>query len=593
MGGYTTFYKFPQRTRVRNALFVFAIILLGFFSWFSYYRIKKMINSSEMVNHSNLVILKIEEVLSIVKDAETGQRGFLITGDSAFFQPAIGVNNRASSIMAEIQALVKNDKKQAENLNLFRSLVDARLDQLRVSREYRFSENYVPATLRSHLLDGKRSMDSVRAHARMMITEEKSLLTDRIKTNHQYTGSTPLYSLIITIVLLNVLIIAFYVLDRKYQQEQQMKEKITESEQNFKGLLESAPDAMIIADGNGAISLVNEQTEKLFGYKRGELINQPVEILMPVQFQLRHVEHRRNYFQHPAIRQMGEGMELFARAKNGKEFPVEISLSHLQTKNGLIVLAAIRDVSEKKKAQQAMIESEKLSTVADISRSIAHEIRNPLTNISLSVGILREKLSHSKDFDQLQGSIDMIAKNYQRIDNLVKDLLYSHRAEKRNLKAVDISRIVEEVLPFAADRIVLKGIELRKNFEKHSIIMADSETLKIALLDIIVNAVEAMSPGIGILTISIQKNEEMIKLTIEDNGIGMSKEVLDKIFEPYYTSKPLANVRTILQNHNVKSEVTSEPGKGTKFEIFFAATDLNGELAASNALKENGTSQYQ
>jgi signal transduction histidine kinase len=79
----------------------------------------------------------------------------------------------------------------------------------------------------------------------------------------------------------------------------------------------------------------------------------------------------------------------------------------------------------------------------------------------------------------------------------------------------------------------------------------------------------------------------------------MSKEVLDKIFEPYYTSKPnglgigLANVRTILQNHNVKSEVTSEPGKGTKFEIFFAATDLNGELAASNALKENGTSQYQ
>ncbi len=124
------------------------------------------------------------------------------------------------------------------------------------------------------------------------------------------------------------------------------------AEETFKGLLESAPDAMVIANKKGKIVLVNQQTEILFGYKKGELIDQNVEILLPINLHQKHTEHRARYFKQPRVRAMGAGLELFAIRKDGTQFPVEISLSPLETTEGTLVSAAIRDITERKKAEE-------------------------------------------------------------------------------------------------------------------------------------------------------------------------------------------------------------------------------------------------
>src|SRR6266498_3267538 len=212
----STFAEKFRQPIFRNLLFAFGITLLGVFSLFSYYRIRAMVGSSNMVNHTNLVILKIEQALSIVKDAETGQRGFIITNDSVFFQPAIGADDHAMKVLAELKLLITDDETQTENLHRYKALILSRINHLKISREYRNTPGYDPNILKSHLLEGKRSMDSVRSQAAMMEQVEQKLLSQRIGRNEQNIIFTPIFSLIVSALLLTIIIISFYKLRHRY-----------------------------------------------------------------------------------------------------------------------------------------------------------------------------------------------------------------------------------------------------------------------------------------------------------------------------------------------------------------------------------------
>src|ERR1700693_981949 len=133
---------------------------------------------------------------------------------------------------------------------------------------------------------------------------------------------------------------------------------LSHGDEKFRRLLEAAPDAMIIVDRNGRMLLVNSQTESMFGYTREELLNQPVEILIPESFRQKHPQHRDGYYSAPYPRPMGSGLELLGRRKDGTTFPVEISLSPLEEPDGVLVTAAIRDVTERKRAEEALRQSQ-------------------------------------------------------------------------------------------------------------------------------------------------------------------------------------------------------------------------------------------
>lgn len=152
-------------------------------------------------------------------------------------------------------------------------------------------------------------------------------------------------------------------------------------------LLESAPDGMVIVNANGTMVVVNSQTEILFGYSRQELIGQPVEILIPTRLDRLHAKHRASFVAEPHVRPMGAGMELLGKRKNGKEFPVEISLSPLRTPQGLFVISTVRDVTQRKHAEErikklnaelgeALRRAERLGATGELAANMAREIEN-------------------------------------------------------------------------------------------------------------------------------------------------------------------------------------------------------------------------
>lgn len=217
----------------------------------------------------------------------------------------------------------------------------------------------------------------------------------------------------------------------------------------FRALLESAPDAMVIVDSDGRITLVNEQTERLFGFPRDELIGQWVELLVPEPLRQRHVANRKTFSSDPRLRAMGSGLELYGRRKDGTQIPIEISLSPLETEDGTLVSTAIRDVTERRDAERAMSRAREAAELANreleaFSYSVAHDLRSPLRGID---GFSHALLANN--FDQLDAagreSLAEIRASTRRMAELIDGLLHLARVTQSELVkvTVDLTALAE------------------------------------------------------------------------------------------------------------------------------------------------------
>lgn len=215
---------------------------------------------------------------------------------------------------------------------------------------------------------------------------------------------------------------------------------------------------------------------------------------------------------------------------------------------------------------------EKYALTGRVARVIAHEVRNPLTNINLATEQLRSEIGDEGDAEML---FAMIKRNSERINQLVSDLLAATRVTELKFSMVSVNELLDESLALAKDRIKLNGVQVVKNYDPEICpISVDAEKIKIAFLNIIVNGIEAMGES-GILEISTSKKGDKCIVKFRDNGIGMSKSDMDRVFEPYFTTKEkgnglgLANTQNIILGHKGSISAESEPGKGTVFTISF------------------------
>lgn len=215
---------------------------------------------------------------------------------------------------------------------------------------------------------------------------------------------------------------------------------------------------------------------------------------------------------------------------------------------------------------------EKFAVTGRISRTIAHEVRNPLTNINLAAEHIRSELPTNPEIELL---IDMITRNGNRINQLISDLLNSTKETQLNFQKVSINDLLDSSLEYARDRLELKNIHVIKQYASNLCpVMADIEKINIAFLNIIINAIEAMQQN-GTLTIRTAHKKDRCVVTITDNGRGMNKEQLSKLFEPYFTTKEngtglgLTNTQNIILSHKAAIFAESEEGKGTSFTITF------------------------
>ena len=367
----------------------------------------------------------------------------------------------------------------------------------------------------------------------------------------------------------------------------------------YRGLLEAAPDAMVVVDQRGEIVLLNLQAEKQFGYRRDELVGQPVTNIIPTGFAERIIADDLRSAADALAQQIGTGIELVALRKDGTEFPIEIMLSPLESAEGILVTAAIRDISRRKAAESQLLQAQKLESIGRLAGGIAHDFNNMLFAIHGYAELLAEDLASTNrarlDPDRALLSVDAISQAAERAAALTAQLLAFSHQQVISLNVLDVNAAIGGLEPMVRQLIGENMRLVLKLDHDAGHIRADAGQLDQILVNLVVNARDAMPDG-GTVTIETGnvsvgepsaiepfdlKPGPYVLLVVTDTGIGMDRETREHIFEPFFTTKGLgkgtglglATTYGIVRQAGGHIWLYSEHGVGSSFKLYFPRVD--------------------
>jgi len=364
-------------------------------------------------------------------------------------------------------------------------------------------------------------------------------------------------------------------------------------EAEVRAVLEAAPDAMIVVDRDGTIRLVNDQTERLFGYRRDELLGQPVDVLVPGRFGATHWRHREGYAHDPHRRPMGSGLELYGRRKDGTEMPVEISLSPLETEDGMLIVSAVRDVTDRKRLEDDIRRQnreleEQNRRVQEASRmkseflaNMSHELRTPLNSIIGFSEMMHEGHLGALADDHREYLGDILT-SARHLLHLINDVLDLSKVESGTMEffpeTVELDALVAEacdmVHPLATRKGIDIGVEVDSGLDD---LVLDAAKLKQVLSNYLSNAVKFTPDGGRVKVRALAFGAERFRLEVEDTGIGIRSEDLDRLFVEFQqldaspakrhqgTGLGLALTRRIVEAQGGRVGVASTVGSGSTF----------------------------
>jgi len=412
------------------------------------------------------------------------------------------------------------------------------------------------------------------------------------------------------------------------EDRKQAEEEIQGSEEKIRAFVETARDAIISADSNGKVISWNKGAEMVFGFSEAEAIGKPLTLIMPERFR---EAHQKGFARFLATREphvIGQTIELSGLKKDGAEFPVEISLSTWTTKDGIFFTAILRDITERKRNEEALkganrelvesqkrlvaamsnlekahaelkatqshlIEAERSQIVAQLAAGVAHEVKNPLGILLQGVNYVSKHVTYEDKYVPVL--LDDMIQAIKRADYVVKGLLDLSRPSQFEMKPEDLNLIIENVLGLLRRQFDLKRIEMVKRFDLHlKKIPMDRGKIVSVLINLLTNAAEATPSGGTIsITTEIQKlaergpyvgrreedlfkiGQEVAILKIEDTGTGIPESVLPNIFEPFFTTKRgkggtglgLSVVKNIVQVHRGTIEITNRKEGGAQVTV--------------------------
>lgn len=349
-------------------------------------------------------------------------------------------------------------------------------------------------------------------------------------------------------------------------EQNKMLRRLKSSETKFRSIFENSHDVIYLSDKDGKFVDINESAERLFGFSRKELLEMNIADLY---------EDKREFEKYISqIRLDGHyssfEIVLLDKERNKKYCTLTANTQRTDENTNVYYQGIIHDLTMRKKAERDIIAAEKLAIASKIARTLAHEVRNPLTNINLSVEQLEEDITD----ENYKPYLDIIKRNSKRINNLVTELIENSKPAALNEELISVQSILQNTIDLAKDRAELKNIKILTDLKLlNKKVVADEASLTIAFLNILINAIEAVQPNTGIIKISSESSGDKCYIYIEDNGHGIEESHRAKIFEPYFTNKPngmglgLAASQSIINIHKGKIDFETQLQKGTKFLV--------------------------
>ena len=363
---------------------------------------------------------------------------------------------------------------------------------------------------------------------------------------------------------------------------QQRERELEKAYRYRNNLVESSADVIITTDISGKIVIFNNAAEKLTGYDRGQVIGTPVFRL----FSEKQRDELTSLIKDPEWDGSINGLDILLRHKQGKDIPLSGILSLMKDGQDHLegILMILRDLRERDRLQQQLLQSQRLAGLGQLAAGVAHELRNPLGVMNTSLYYLREKL---KDSDpKIKEHLDMIKQEISQSQKIITSLLDFSRESNSQVEPVDIEETLEETLMSVQQKISAQNIKVTKNHKRGLKALANRDSLKQAFTNVILNAIDAMKDG-GELGVRARNNGNRIVIEISDTGCGIPKEIMSDIYNPFFTTKQvgegvglgLSLTYSILERYNGTIEAESEDGKGSTFTLTLPSGEEKGDDA--------------
>lgn len=536
---------------------VLLLIILGVNAYVTFLSFRQVSRNNSLVEHGQRVLLETERLKSLLVDAETGQRGYLYTGDEHYLEPYNRASREIDAQLDRVASLTANIALQRNQVQQLRDLSHAKLKELAdtIAMAQAGQPEQAKARIQSNV--GKNIMDDIRTSIAEIEGVESRLQARRVSEMSASARSATSAFVIATSIAVAALLVFGGLLAREIRKSEAAAAAVLEQKEWLHTTLHSIGDAVIATDTSGHITFLNEVAANLTGYSKSAAQGRPLSEVFPI-----FNETSRQPVEDPVAKVIHSGTVVglanhtILCRRDGTEVAIDDSAAPIRSVRGELigVVLVFRDVTKQRQVEAALRNAEKLATAGRFAATIAHEINNPLEAVMNSLFLLNGEPGLSREG---QSYLQLAEQELNRVAAVARQTLAFYK-DTNSPAEVDIPRLLDEVLALYGGRIETRNLRVVRNYQDHAQLVGSVGELRQVFSNLILNAIDAL-PADGTLTLNVSNDNHglpAVRVEIEDNGSGIQAEHLDKIFEPFFTTKKdvgtglgLWSARNLIEKH--------------------------------------------